>query len=114
MPEDNDKTYLMHILDLSGEIKEYVDRGGRSLFDLDSAIRNAIIRDLEVIGEACRNISESFRIKHKEVPWKEIIGTRDRLIHDYMGVDLEKVWEMATVDVPDLQKQVQAILKTEE
>jgi len=110
MPEDNDKTYLKHVLDLSSEIEEYVSRGGRSLFDLDSAIRNAIIRDLEVIGEACRNISESFRAKHKEVPWKEIIGTRDRLIHDYMGVDLEKVWEMATIDVPDLEDKVKEIL----
>jgi uncharacterized protein with HEPN domain len=69
---------------------------------------------LEIIGETCRNVSLDFRKKYPKVEWKGIVGTRDKLIHDYMGVDLERVWMMVIKDVPVLKKQVEEILEAEE
>ncbi|MBI2008691.1 DUF86 domain-containing protein [Candidatus Amesbacteria bacterium] len=110
MEQFNDLTYLRHILQSIGSIEDFLARGGRSLFDHDKAIQNAIIRELEIIGEACRNVSDSFRQKHPGVPWRKIVGARDKLIHDYLGVDLDRVWNMATIYVPELKKQILEIL----
>lgn len=110
MSKHNDLTYLKHVLDSIVSIEEFISRGGRELFDKDKAIQNAIIRELEVIGEATRNITYEFREKHSSIPWKLITGMRDKLIHDYAGVDLEKVWEAATIDIPKLKRQVLEIL----
>ena len=110
MSKHNDLTYLGHTRDSISSIEEFLSRGGKNLFDKDKAIQNAIIRELEVIGEATRNVSSEFRGKYPNVPWKLITGMRDKLIHDYTGVDLEKVWEAATLDVPELKKQILEIL----
>lgn len=111
MGKHNDLTYLSHIRDSIGAIGDFTSRGGRELFDRDRAIQNAVIKELEIIGEACRNLSDEFKHAHKEVPWTDIVGARDKLVHDYMGVDLERVWRMAVQDVPELKKQVAEILE---
>ena len=68
--------------------------------------QSAIVREIEIIGEAIKNISEETRNKHKEVAWKEIAGTRDKMIHHYFGVDLEIIWEIIKKDIPILKKQM--------
>lgn len=108
-----DLVYLRHISDAIVTIESYVSRGGRELFETDRAIQDGIIRQLEIVGEAGRNISDFLKERHMEVPWRKIVGARDKLIHGYMGIDLDRVWLMATVDVPRLKQQVEKILTDE-
>lgn len=73
-------------------------------------MQDGVIRQLEIIGEAVRHLSNSLRIKYPHVPWRDIAGTRDKLIHDYFGIDLEKVWVMVQEDIPTLKIEVEKIL----
>lgn len=75
-------------------------------------IKDANIRRLEIIGEAVKNISKKLREKYKEIEWNKIAGTRDKVIHNYFGVNLEIVWTIIKEDLPDLKKKVEKILKS--
>lgn len=74
-------------------------------------VQDAVIRRLEIIGEAVKNIPAEFRKKHLEIPWSELARTRDKLIHGYFGVDLDAVWSTAKKDIPAFKKEVERILK---
>jgi len=108
---DKNIVYLRHILLATGKINEYVNRGGRKLFDKDTAIQDALIKQIEIIGEATRKISEGFKKDYPGVPWKKMVGMRDKLVHDYMGVDLEAVWKTAAEDIPELKKLIEEVLE---
>jgi uncharacterized protein with HEPN domain len=73
--------------------------------------QDAVIRQLEIIGEATKRLSETLRSEHADVPWRRIAGLRDVLIHDYMGVDLDAVWEVTQTNLPLLKSRVLAILE---
>ena len=68
--------------------------------------QSAIVREIEIIGEAVKNVSEETKKKHKEVQWKKIAGTRDKMIHHYFGVDLDIVWRIIKDDIPTLKKKI--------
>ena len=104
-----DEVYLRHILDAIEKIESYVSVGEDD-FMLQTHWQDAVIRQLEVIGEATKRLSEGLRNQHNHVPWRRIAGLRDVLIHDYMGVDLEAVWEITQKDVSDLKKHFLDIL----
>ena len=70
-----------------------------------------MIRQLEIIGEAVKRLSSDFRDKHSRIPWKDIAGMRDELIHDYFGVDIEAVWVTVEQDIPELQADVRNLLR---
>ena len=76
----------------------------------NNLIQDGVIRQLEIVGEAVRHISAEIRNQYPAVAWKEIAGMRDKLIHDYFGVDLEIVWQTAKGDLPPLKQQIQTIL----
>ena len=105
----DDWAYLSHILEAAGRIEQYVSVG-RDNFLIDTLRQDATIRQLEVIGEAVKRLSPNIRIQYPEVPWRQIAGTRDVLIHDYMGVDIDRVWEIATREVPILKHEVERVL----
>jgi uncharacterized protein with HEPN domain len=83
-------------------IAEFVGRVEREEFDREWTLQNALIRELEVLGEAAGKLSAEFVNANPKVPWKEITGLRHKLIHDYFEVDLEVVWRTATVNVPEI------------
>jgi uncharacterized protein with HEPN domain len=105
----DDGVYLRHILDALGKIESYVEVG-RDVFMSTSHWQDAVIRQLEIVGEATKNLSRQLRSRYPEVPWRRIAGLRDALIHNYMGVRLAAVWEVTQTDVPLLKKQVGDIL----
>jgi uncharacterized protein with HEPN domain len=105
-----DEVYLRHILDAIERIEVYT-AVGKEAFMEQPHWQDATIRQLEIIGEATKNISMSLRARYPDTPWKRIAGLRDVLIHHYMGVDLSAVWEITQKDVPALKQQVTAILE---
>lgn len=104
-----DQIYLKHILDAVEKIESYTVIG-REAFIADSHWQDAVIRQLEIIGEATKRLSDGLRQRYNDIPWRRIAGLRDVLIHDYMGVDLVAVWEVTQQNPPVLKNQIQAIL----
>lgn len=105
-----DVVYLRHILDAVSRIEEYTEDMKREDFMRSNLHQDAVIRQVEVIGEAARKVSEETRKRHTEVPWKDMAGMRDKLIHGYFGVDLDAVWDTVTEDIPRLKTMLQALL----
>lgn len=105
----DDRVYLLHILDAIGAIEEYT-QGGHEPFAATRMIQDAVIRNLEVLGEAVKNLSSTLRDNHPEIPWQRIAGLRDILIHQYFGVDLGSVWGVVEHRLPDLKQNIEHLL----
>ena len=88
------------------DIESYSKNVSKSKFFKDNQLQDAIVRRIEIIGEAVKNIPNNLKNKYTEVSWKEIIGTRDIFIYQYFGVDLEIVWNIVKRDLPDLKKKL--------
>lgn len=102
--------YLRHIRDSILRIEEYLEGVTESEFKHQTMVQDAVIRQIEIIGEAVKRLSESFRGSHPSIPWSDIARMRDKLIHDYFGVDIEKVWLTATEDIPHLKAEIDNLL----
>jgi len=107
----DDTIYLRHILDAIKTIEKYLSGVSEKKFKTTSLRQDGAIRQIEIIGEAVRHVSKDLRNSYSEIPWQDIAGMRDKLIHDYFGVDIEKVWLTAKEDLPILKEQVEGILK---
>ncbi len=110
MAEAKDSAYLGHILEAIAKITRYTT--GRSLQDLqtDDMFLDAVVRELEIIGEAASNLSLSFREAHPDLPWYQAIGMRNQLIHGYFEVDREVVWQTVTEDLTNLHEQLRRLI----
>jgi uncharacterized protein with HEPN domain len=102
--------YLQDIIDAIFEVEEFTRGMDDEAFKKDRKTVNAVIRSLEVIGEAAKRIPESIRKKYPAVPWKRMAGMRDKLIHEYSGVDLDTVWGVVKLELPPLFSLVRAAL----
>ncbi|HNT09068.1 DUF86 domain-containing protein [Methanoculleus sp.] len=108
------RSYLTDIYEQSENIMKATGRMSYEEF-LEDALYNAgIIRFFEIIGEAAKHVPDDFRSEHPGIPWRKISGLRDRLIHDYPGVNLKYVWTLATVEIPVLHRQIGEILGDQE
>jgi len=106
-----DLSYIDHIIDCIEKINRYTQKLDKNEFAANELIQDAVIRNLEIIGEAAKKISRSFKNKHQQIPWREITGIRDKLIHDYLGVDIDVVWNTIKNDLPDLKDYLDKIEK---
>ena len=104
-----DRAYLCHIRDSIEKIESYA-AVGKETFMTISHWQDAIIRNLEIIGGFTKRLSKPLKEQYPDIPWRNIAGLRDVLIHDYMGVDLESVWNVVEDDLPPLKKQLKIIL----
>jgi len=105
--DDNER--LLDIIEAIERIEKYSAKGREALED-DELIQTWIVHHLEVLGEACRGLSHEFVEDHPEIPWSEIVGMRNILVHQYFGVDIDAVWSAVENNLPELKAQIQAAL----
>jgi uncharacterized protein with HEPN domain len=105
----NDQLYLDNIKECIALIELYTASGKEAFFQT-RMIQDAVIRNLEIIGEATKNLSPDFRLAHPEIPWRQMAGLRDVLIHDYLRIDLEEIWLVIETDLPDLKQKFSTIV----
>ena len=103
--------YIQDILEALGEVEDFTIGMQFEDFVKDKKTINAVVRSLEVIGEATKKIPDSLRVKHSKIPWKRMAGMRDKLIHEYFGVDLEIVWEVINNELPPVKPLIQKVLE---
>jgi len=106
----DDKIYILHIRDSINAIKKYTKTMNKEAFLEDELVQNTVIRQIQIIGEASKNLSKELRKKYKHIPWKEIVGMRNILVHKYFGIDLTSVWKAVKEDIPELENAVLNIL----
>lgn len=109
----NEQIFLEHILESIRDIETFVKGSSKDRFLKNKEKQYALVRSIEIIGEATKNLPLEFRKKHSAIPWAKIAGMRDRLIHHYFGVDLNRIWRVVKKDIPRLKKQIQEILEKE-
>ncbi len=107
------KPYLIHILDECRFLQEKSKNLNFEKFNSDEVLKKAFVRSLEIIGEAVKKIPLHFRKKYSFVPWREITGMRDRLIHEYFGVNYKIVWKTVKEEIPELEENIKEIFKRE-
>ncbi len=107
---EDDNIRLRHILDSAHEAVAFTKGHRRADLDTDRKLNLSLVRLLEIIGEAARGTSVEFRQEHPDLPWKSMIGMRDRLIHGYFDINLEVVWKTVTEDLPPLILQLEKIV----
>jgi uncharacterized protein with HEPN domain len=106
----NNKVFLKHILDEIQNIANFLEERTEEEFYQDTKLQYAVSRSLEIIGEAAHNVGEDLKLEHVEIPWTKATGFRNRLIHEYFGIDYEEVWKTVKNDLPILKEQIGKII----
>ena len=109
MSKRSDVDLIGDILICMDKILSFVEGLSYDDFRDDVKTQDAVIRNIEIIGEAVKLLSEDIKANHNDIPWREIAATRNYLIHDYFGVNIDIIWEIATIDIPNLKPQIESI-----
>lgn len=110
MPKRDDKLLLGDIQDAGNKILRFTQSVVFAAFVQNEEKVDAVIRNFEIIGEAAANLSPALQQKHTQIPWRRIIGYRNRLVHEYFGVDLQIVWKVVETELPQLLKNIHDLL----
>ena len=105
----DDSVYLQHIADCIARIEDYT-RDGRETFVRDLKTQDAVLRNLQTLGESARRVSAALIDQHSEIPWKAIAGFRNVLVHDYLGVDVGQIWNVVEKDLPPLRRAIERVI----
>lgn len=111
MKQPNNQVRLQHMLDAANKAAHLLDGQTRESLNEDEVVVLAVIRLLEVLGEAANGISNEFQKDHPQIPWKEMIGARNHLIHGYFDVDLDIVWQIIKTDLPRVILELEKLTK---
>ena len=112
MTRHDDRTRVLHMLDYAREAIELAKDRRRQDLDSDRSFRFALTHIVEIVGEAAAHVSEPFRNTHSSIPWSTIVGLRNRLIHGYIDVDLNLLWDIVNIDLPPLIVELRNVLET--
>lgn len=110
MSKRNDDAFLQDILEAASRIATYTAEMTYEGFLKDIRTQDAVVRNLEIVGEATKNLSTGLRTQHPHIPWENMAGVRDKLIHHYFGVNLDIVWHIVTTDLPAAASQIKKII----
>jgi uncharacterized protein with HEPN domain len=110
MKKRDDRVYLRHILDSIARIENYLREVDESIFMSSDLLQDGVIRQIQIIGEASKRISPDLRTRYQLIPWQDMAGMRNKLVHDYFGVDAGLVWITATEDLPALKKLITQVI----
>lgn len=106
----NDEVYLRHILDAIGRIEDYTSGIDQASFSGSTLLQDAVYRQLEIIGEASRRVSDELKERHDDIPWRSMIGLRNRIAHEYIDLDIEVIWDVVRNDLPMLHRLIGKML----
>jgi uncharacterized protein with HEPN domain len=107
----DDQLYLIHISECIERVVSYTPDGKKSFLS-DTKTQDAVLRNLQVLAESTRRLSEKTKNDHPEVDWRSISGFRNVAVHDYLGIDLKQVWDIVENDLPDLHRKIKKILNS--
>jgi uncharacterized protein with HEPN domain len=111
MPKD-DLVYVGHMLDTAEKAVEKIAGVDRAAYDANENLRLALAHLIQTIGEAARRVSPEFQSAHPEIPWPQVIGIRNKVVHDYLHVDFDIVWAVVTADLPPLIAQLKPLAES--
>jgi uncharacterized protein with HEPN domain len=106
----SERERLLDILEAIERIEKYAE-DGKDAFESDELIQNWMVHHIGIIGEACRSVSKELQAEHADIPWADIIGMRNILVHHYFGIDTDAVWSVVEKDIPELKLSIQTILR---
>ena len=110
MSQRDEFVYIQHMIDNANKAIDFVKNINRENFDSDEKLRLALTHLLQIIGEAARRVSPEFHDNHPQIPWKEIVGMRSKVVHDYLNVDEDIIWQTIKQDLPPLVSELEQIL----
>jgi len=109
----DERVFLRHMLDAARQAREYAQGRSRADLERDPLLRDGFVRQLTIIGEAAGRVSKATRSAHPDVPWPDLVGMRNRIVHEYFRVDLDIVWATVQFDLPELISQLDNLLGRE-